>query len=68
MAHKNDYSVVVFFEGTPPKKWNYVHNLRGFAKFLDTQHSTWSYMNVYNRREAKFLKRFVKHSDIPDFL
>ena len=68
MAHKNDYSCTVFFESERTKKWNYVHNLRGFASFLDKKHSGWSYFNVYNRRTNEFIKQIKKGSHIPAFL
>ena len=68
MAHKNDYSIVVFFESTTPKKWSYVHRINGFAKFLDSKHSAWKYINVYERRTGKFIKRFNKGAIIPDFI
>ena len=31
MEHKNDYSVIVFFDDTTTKKWKFVHNLDEFA-------------------------------------
>jgi hypothetical protein len=68
MEHKNDYSVVAFLENSTPKKWAYVHNLNSFSKFLDTKHSSWKYINVYERRTGKFLKRFNKGNIIPYFL
>lgn len=69
MSHKNDYSVIVFFtEESKPKSWNYVHKLYDFAKFLNEKHSEWEYMNVYERRTRKFLKRLYRSSSIPDFL
>ena len=66
--HKNDYSLVVFFENATPKKWQFAHTLDGFAKFLDAKHSDWKYMNVYERRSGKYLKRFYKGNLIPAFL
>ncbi len=68
MEHKNDYSVVVFFDNTTPKKWEYAHKLNEFAKFLDEKHSAWLYMNVYDRRTRKYLKRFYNGNPIPSFL
>jgi len=70
MRHKSDYSVTVFFpEGKGrPKKWFLVHNLKVFAKFLNKDHSAWKYMNVYDRRRRKFLKRFYCDNDIPNFI
>lgn len=68
-ANKNDYSVIVFFETEPkPKKWNYVHKLNGFSMFLNKEHSTWAYMNVYERRTGKYIKRFHKGNFIPPFI
>ena len=68
MEHKNDYAVIVYFENTTPKKWQFVHTLNGFSKFLDTKHSTWKYFNVYERRTGKYLKRFYPGNIIPRFL
>ncbi len=66
---KNDYSVIVFLENqSKPKKWGFVHKLNGFSMFLDKEHSTWEYMNVYNRRTSKYLQRFKKGDFIPPFL
>lgn len=69
MAHKNDYSIIVFLENSDkPKSWTYVHNLNGFASFLDNKHPTWKYMNVYERRTRNFLKRLYRGNQIPSFL
>lgn len=69
MENKNDYSVFAFFNNQDkPKRWSYVHNLRKFAKFLNEKHPDWSYINVYERRTRKYLKRFYKGNDIPNFL
>ena len=68
MAHKNDYTCIVYFPGEKPKKWSYVHNLWGFSQFLNTSHSSWLYFNVYERRTGKYLKRFYKTNPIPGFL
>ena len=68
MAHKNDYTCIVFYRDAKPKKWRFVHGLKGFASFLSDKHSSWKYMNVYERRSGKYLKRFYKGNLIPDFL
>ena len=68
MGHKNDYSVVVLFPAGEAKKWGFVHKLKGFAKFLNEKHSDWLYMNVYDRRDRRYLKRFYKGNSVPDFL
>ena len=69
MAHKNDYSCIVYFgKDEKPKKWTYVHTLDKFANFLNTSHSSWTYFNVYERRTGKYLKRFYKGNFIPYFL
>lgn len=66
---KNDYSVIVFLENeSKPKKWVYVHKLNGFSMFLDQKHPTWLYMNVYERRTRKYIKRFQKGEFIPPFI
>jgi hypothetical protein len=68
MEHKNDYTVVAIFPGKVGKKWIYAHKLNEFAKFLDEKHPAWLYMNVYERRTRKYLKRFYKGNLIPPFL
>lgn len=68
MTAKNDYSVVVFLATGEVKKWNFVHKLSGFAEFIDSKHSDWLYMNVYNRRTRSYLKRFYKGNSIPDHI
>ncbi|MBN8837086.1 MAG: hypothetical protein J0I09_07500 [Sphingobacteriia bacterium] len=68
MTHKNDYSCTVFFEIGRAKKWGYVHNLKGFASFLDKKHPSWSYFNIYNRRTNEFIKQVKRGSYIPAFL
>ena len=68
MVHKNDYTVIVFLSNGETKKWTYVHKLDGFVDFLNKEHSGWSYMNVYDRRNRKYLKRFCKGNLVPDFL
>lgn len=68
MAHKNDYSCIVYFPNNSFKKWNYVHTLTSFEKFLNEKHAGWKYINVYERRSGKFLKRFYKGNIMPPFL
>jgi hypothetical protein len=68
MKHKNDYSCIAFFESGKPKKWQYVHKLDGFVKFLNQKHQGWKYLNVYERRTGKYLKRFYPGNHIPPFL
>lgn len=68
LKRKNDYTVIVFLEGQPnPKKWKFVHNLEKFANFLNKDHPTWSYMNVYNRRSFVFIRQFRRDTQIPAF-
>jgi hypothetical protein len=66
--HKNDYSVIVFFDNEKPKKWQYVNKLNGLAMFLNNKHSSWTYFNVYDRRKGIYLKRFHKKEFIPPFI
>ena len=67
--HKNDYSIIAFFEAGAPKKWNYVHKLNVFVlNFLNKKHQGWKYLNIYDRRTGKYLKRFYPGQFIPDFL
>lgn len=66
---KNDYSVIVYLENeSKPKKWTYVHKLNGFSMFLNKEHPTWEYMNVYNRRTREYLKRYKPNDFIPPFI
>lgn len=68
MSHKNDYSVIAFFPEEKPKKWEFVHKLNSIATLLNEKYPTWVYLNVYERRTKKYLKRFYKNSPIPDFI
>jgi uncharacterized GH25 family protein len=68
MGHKNDYSAIVFYPSGPPKKWQYVHKINDFSAFLSQKHPGWKYMNIYERRTAKFLKRFYAGNPLPDFI
>jgi hypothetical protein len=68
MEHKNDYSVIACFKDSKAKKWSFVHNLNKFSKFLNKDHATWEYFNVYERSTRNFLKRFYPGNDIPPFL
>jgi len=68
MKHKNDYTIVVFFNEGNPKKWVYVHKLKDFASFLNQKHSEWKYFNVYNRRNRNYLGRFYKEAVIPEYI
>lgn len=69
LKKKNDYSAIVFFENTTkPKKWEFVHKLNGFSMFLNKEHSSWEYMNIYNRRTRQYIKRFKKGDFVPPFI
>lgn len=68
MAHKNDYTLVVFYPNDKPKKWAFVHGLSKFVSFLNEKHPGWKYINVYERRTGKYLKRFYPGNLIPYFL
>lgn len=66
---KNNYSVIVYLENqSKPKKWTYVHKLNGFSMFLNKEHPTWKYMNVYDRRTRDFLRQFKSTDFIPPFI
>lgn len=65
---KNDYSLIVFFPDKTVKKWNYVHRLDSFVKFLDSKFSEWTYINVYDRRTREYLRRIRKGDAIPSFI
>jgi len=68
MAHKNDYTCIVFFQNGSPKKWQYVHGLTKFVIFLNREHPQWKYVNVYERRTNIYLRRFYPGNSIPYFL
>lgn len=68
MVHKNDYTCIVYFPDSTPKKWKYVHGLFGFSQFLDRKHPSWTYFNVYDRRQGIYLRRLRRGSFIPNFL
>ena len=58
------YACIVFFDGTQPKRWKYVRDLKSFAQFLNKEHSSWKYMNVYAKGTKEFLKRLYPNSSI----
>ena len=68
MSHKNDYTCIVFYKDSSPKKWSFVHGISKFVAFLNEKHPGWDYINVYERRTGKFLKRFYQGNAIPYFL
>ena len=68
MSHKNDYTCIVFYKDGKPKKWSFIHGLTKFVEFVNEKHSGWLYINVYERRSGKFLKRFYPDNVIPYFL
>jgi len=68
MVHKNDYSCIVFYKGGKTKKWQFVHGLSKFVTFINEKHPGWEYINVYERRTGKYLKRFYPGNIIPYFL
>jgi len=68
VAHKNDYSVIVFFPDRITKKWTYVHTIKSFAAFLNSKHPGWEYFNVYDRRSGGYLRRFYPGDLFPYFL
>lgn len=68
MKHDDDYSCIVFFPEARPKKWAYVHKLRGFIAFLNEKHKKWKYVNVYDRRTTNHLRRIYPGDLVPDFL
>ncbi len=68
MSHKNDYSIIAFFPDEKPKKWEFVHTINSIALMLNEKHPNWLYINVYERRTKKYLKRFYKYAIIPAFV
>lgn len=66
--HKNDYTCIAFYENENPKKWQFVHGLSKFVSFLNQKHPNWTYLNVYERRTGKYLKRYYPESIVPYFL
>lgn len=68
LKKKNDYSAIVFLEeNDKPKKWTYVHNLSKFVSFLEKEHPSWKYLNLYNRRGQTFIKQFIRGDFIPPY-
>ena len=59
-AKNSKHACVVFFPGVKPKKWAYVAKLKGFAFFLNSKHSGWEYMNVYNGKGYCFRCNLTK--------
>lgn len=71
MAHKNDYSVIVFDRGNNYLcKIQYSHNLYKTSVWLSNSqnYNQWHYMNVYDRRTGHFLQRIYRNDFIPAFL
>jgi len=68
MRHKDNYTCIVFFDERDPKKWKYVHSLKGFERFISRTYRTWKYFNVYNRRSGQYMARFYVGADVPKFI
>jgi len=68
MAHKNDYSVIVFYPNGEAKKWNYVHRIAAFVRFLNKEHPGWRYFNLYKRRSGAYMHRYYPNSLFPNFI
>lgn len=67
MTHKNDYTIIAFYNGTQ-KKWAYVHTIVKFECFLTSKHPGWKYFNVYDRRTGVYLRRFYPNSNFPYYI
>ena len=65
MQNKSTYSCIVFFPYEKPKKW-FADKLDGFVAFLNKEHSTWEYINVYDAKTKWYLTRYYPHSLIPE--
>lgn len=71
MAHKNDYSCIIFEDTKLLGKSTFVHNLYKYSIWLtrSKNYSNWTYINVYDRRNGNFIKRFYRTDRfIPVFL
>jgi hypothetical protein len=62
------YECQVFFPAGYPKKWKYVTNLESFTQFLNRNHSSWKYFNVYEKGSKNYLKRFYPGNLVPKVL
>src|SRR5215831_13601163 len=68
MSDKKMYECTVFFPAGYPKTWKYVRDLKTFGEFLNRDHPTWKYFNVYEKGSKKYLKRFYFDNIIPKVL
>lgn len=72
MRHKNDYSVEFWVKDTSGDRRilsiKYVHKIYDCTQWFNRKIGEWDYVNVYNRRDGKFLKRYYNGNFIPKFL
>lgn len=67
--HKNPmYACFGFFQDGSVKRWKYVSNLESFRDFLNRDHPTWKYFNVYDKGSKEYLKRFYPGQAVPKLL
>jgi hypothetical protein len=62
------YECQAFFPSGYPKKWKYVRDLQSFTQFLNKEHSSWKYFNVYEKGTKQYLKRFYPGNAVPKTL
>ena len=68
MHKKKMYACIAFFPNGEVKRWKYVRDLKSFGDFLNKDHSTWKYFNVYDKGTKQYLKRFYPGNIIPKVL
>ena len=68
MHKKKMYACIAFFPNGEVKRWKYVRDLKSFGDFLNKDHSTWKYFNVYDKGTKQYLKRFYSGNIIPKVL
>jgi hypothetical protein len=61
-----DYTAIVFFYTRQPEKFTGIRNLGDFINWLEGDQekdlSAWKYINIYDPRDKKFVKRLYKGS------
>jgi len=62
------YACFAFFSNGEVKRWKYVRDLKSFGDFLNKDHSSWKYFNVYDKGTRKYMKRFYPGNSIPKVL
>jgi len=56
------YTVIVFFNDSQPKKWTDVKALGVFVEMIESEFPKWKYMNVYEVHSKVFIKRLYRNT------